>query len=591
MDWFTSWAAGGLSLGLIAVAIAGVVIIGGFALVVIVLLAETGILKWLFYFALAAIPMGIWVHFHNKNNPTPAPVQPLRQRQAGIHGDACYAPWEDVQARGLFPPENNFSASVYLGEYLNWYTPINESWQRTGHHLGYSGENNILTVAPAGTGKFTTSIAPTLLLNMESMFVVDVKGESYAVTARHRERQGHKVVAINPFNMFGDMLGLTDTLTSHFNPLAGLDPGTPTFTTQIDALAAAMIVHEGTDPHWSNRARDLLSCLMAHVASDPAEREAGNNSLPRVRQILGLPRDEFTLYMMKARSNPLPRVQNLAGSFTDPTSKEIDGILSTAIGQLAFLDQPMIADFLSRSDFDFRELRTQAMTIYFMLPPNELNTYYRFARLIVQACLNALSVEPKTGDRRVLLLLDEQAQLKSMDSIVSAIALLRGYKVRIWSVFQDLSQLESLYKERWESFIANAGIVQVFTTNDEKTATYFSDKAGNFTGQAVSTSTSHTSGYSSGTGPNASGSRTSGSSTSTSVNLVATPFLPVQVLYGLPEWHSVLFVRGSKDTVPAFKQPYYEAPFFEGMHLPNPYHDAESFRKAFRGDVSGEIGQ
>jgi hypothetical protein len=67
------------------------------------------------------------------------------------------------------------------------------------------------------------------------------------------------------------------------------------------------------------------------------------------------------------------------------------------------------------------------MTIYFMLPPNELNTYYRFARLIVQACINSLSVEPKTGDRRVLLLLDEQAQLKSMESIVNAIALLRGY--------------------------------------------------------------------------------------------------------------------------------------------------------------------
>jgi type IV secretory pathway TraG/TraD family ATPase VirD4 len=58
--------------------------------------------------------------------------------------------------------------------------------------------------------------------------------------------------------------------------------------------------------------------------------------------------------------------------------------------------------------------------------------------------------------------------------------------VRIWSVFQDLNQMESLYGARWESFVSNAGVVQVFTTNDKKTAEYFSMKVGNYTGVAVS---------------------------------------------------------------------------------------------------------
>jgi type IV secretion system protein VirD4 len=220
--------------------------------------------------------------------------------------------------------------------------------------------------------------------------------------------------------------------------------------------------------------------------------------------------------------------------------------------------------------------------VYFMLPPNELNTYYRFARLIVQACFNALSVEPKPNDRRVLLLLDEQAQLKYMETVASAIALLRGYRVRIWSVFQDLNQLESIYKERWESFVANAGILQVFTTNDEKTARYFSDKVGNMTGQAVSHTSGTNAGHSSGnsaSGGNSSAS--SGSSSGTSINQAAVPFLPVHAFYSLPDWQSIIFVRGSSDTVLSYKTPYWQQPFLDGSHVPNPYHDLDGFKHTF----------
>jgi type IV secretion system protein VirD4 len=578
-DLFSSWAAGGVVLGVGVWAITTIVV--GFFIVMVILglLILTGAMKWVLLFLLVAAPIGYWVH-HNQPEPTPALPPVLRGRSAGIYGNACYATLDETAARGLIPEKGDFSEAVFLGEYLNWFVPFDQPNERTGSYLGYSGENNILTVAPAGSGKFTTTIAQTLLLNSESTFIVDVKGESYAVTSQHRaERLGHTVVAINPFNMFGDMLGLPDKLTASFNPLANLNPADDNFTTQIDALAAAMIVQEGNDPHWPIRARDLVSCITAHVCSDPAELAAGNNNLPRVRAILGLPREEFCAYMTAARESTVSRVRNLAGGFTDPNSKEVGSIISTAIGQLSFLDQPMIADFLSRSTFDFSELRTKPMTIYFMLPPNELNTYYRFARLIVQACFNALSVEPKPNDRRVLLLLDEQAQLKYMETVASAIALLRGYRVRIWSVFQDLNQLESIYKERWESFVANAGIVQVFTTNDEKTARYFSDKVGTMTGQAVSHTSGTSTGHSSGSGGNSSAS--AGSSSGASINQAAVPFLPVHAFYSLPDYKSIIFVRGSSDTIPAFKAPYWQQSFLDGAHLPNPYHDLDGFKHAF----------
>ena len=157
---------------------------------------------------------------------------------------------------------------------------------------------------------------------------------------------------------------------------------------------------------------------------------------------------------------------------------------------------------------------------------------------------------------------------------ISCIALLNGYRVRIWSVFQDLNQLQGIYSDRWESFVSNAGVVQVFTPNDETTAKYFSDKIGPYTG----VSTSFSSGTSVSAGPHGGVSSNSG----TSSGPAPVPFMSVQDFYNMPDWQSVLFVRGSDDPVPAFKSPYWQQSTLAGLALPNPYHDAEGFKRAWR---------
>ena len=73
---------------------------------------------------------------------------------------------------------------------------------------------------------------------------------------------------------------LDGKLSDGFNPLAKLDPKADSFVTDIDALAAAMIVQDGNDPHFPNHARGLVACLMAHVCSDPEQLKAGDNHLP-----------------------------------------------------------------------------------------------------------------------------------------------------------------------------------------------------------------------------------------------------------------------------------------------------------------------
>ena len=78
----------------------------------------------------------------------------------------------------------------------------------------------------------------------------------------------------------------------------------------------------------------------------------------------------------------------------------------------------------------------------------------------------------------VLFMLDEFAQLGHMEVIMNNYALMRGFGVKLWTVWQDLSQAKRLYKDQWESFISNAGIVQSFAPQDLTTRNYISDLAG-----------------------------------------------------------------------------------------------------------------
>jgi type IV secretion system protein VirD4 len=60
-------------------------------------------------------------------------------------------------------------------------------------------------------------------------------------------------------------------------------------------------------------------------------------------------------------------------------------------------------------------------------------------------------------------------------------------KVQIAGICQDLAQLKALYKERWESFLANAGVVQGFTPNDLSAAGLLARGLFNMNNQLVAT--------------------------------------------------------------------------------------------------------
>lgn len=133
---------------------------------------------------------------------------------------------------------------------------------------------------------------------------------------------------------------------------------------------------------------------------------------------------------------------------------------------------------LGRSGFRFADLKTQTATVFLVLPPDRLETYARWLRLMVTQSLLEMARSPAKPAEPVLYLLDEFAALGYLAPVERAMGLMAGYGVQLWPILQDVHQLRATYAKRAGSFFSNAAVLQVFGVNDHETAQLVSNLLG-----------------------------------------------------------------------------------------------------------------
>ncbi len=279
-----------------------------------------------------------------------------------------------------------------------------------------------------------------------------------------------------------------------YNPIAALDPKNDDFPDDAMRLAEAIIRVEGNEPHWSQSAQDLVAALAMYVRLDNPK-----GSLADVRRFLGQAATEFRETVGKmidaGIDHECEELAVKAARFGELTgdNKELNSIISTALTQTRWLDSRPIKKDLAQGGFDFSTLKQTPTTIYLILPPRYLATHATWLRVLLTSIMLPLLRSTDDAKVPVLFMLDEFAQLGRMQVIEDNLALLRGYRVKLWTVFQDFAQAQSLYKDRWESFVGNAGVLHAFAPQDVTTRKYLSDLSGQrlYWLRVAGTNTSH----------------------------------------------------------------------------------------------------
>ncbi len=343
--------------------------------------------------------------------------------------------------------------------------------------VGSADDRGLLTIAASRGGKGRSAIIPNLILWPGSALVIDPKGTNAAVTAARRGHGGGRVTdflgqevhIVDPFRI------VPGAQSACFNPLAGIDLSSNQATEDIGLVADALVVPGGDqDSHWDESARTIIAGLIAHLLAT-----GKGKTLVDLRNALR--KDEEGLDALFAEMAQDMSAGGLPASaatvMLNAGQNERGSFMTTIMRNIRWLDSVAIQGILGRSDFAIDALKDRPMTVYVVLPPHLLDEHKRFMRLFVNMAIRGLS-QGARGKVPVLFLLDEFYSLGKITLLEKAAGLMAGYGMRLWPIVQNLSQLQQLYPKNWETFIANAGVVQVFSTADQTTTQYLANRLG-----------------------------------------------------------------------------------------------------------------
>jgi len=349
-----------------------------------------------------------------------------------------------------------------------------------GDEVGIADNRHLLTMAGSRAGKGVSTIIPNLLRYEGSVLVLDPKGENARKTAERRAQMGQEVHVLDPFGKSG---APTEFL-SGFNPIASLRADSPEFIDDCDALADAVVMTESgkEDDFWSSASRIVLRGFIAWVASyrklPKEERHFG-----MVRDLLVLPRKSFIELLEGMQGLPLVGAglpAESASFLLGLEDRERGSVMATVLTNIAFLASPSMRRMFEGSGrtVDLKTWKFGGVSIFLCLPAMRLQRHARFLRAYVTSLMLAVEANSKEPDIPALLLLDEMHVLGRMPALEMAAGLVAGYGVRIWSIWQDMAQLKSIYRDRWETFLGNASVFQSFGLNDHGGLSYVSERLG-----------------------------------------------------------------------------------------------------------------
>jgi type IV secretion system protein VirD4 len=328
------------------------------------------------------------------------------------------------------------------------YTPARNA---TPHPIwDNSNEGHLITVGPTGSGKGVSCVIPALLTWSGPAVVIDPRGEIAAVTAAHREKMGHTIHVLDPFEV-------TDGLPrARLNPLDLARFGSSTFEDDLAVIGGLLKqgVEFRTDPFWDERATSLITDIMSNLI---LYRE--HLTLADVQAFLE--EGEHFMFDLGGAKNAKLRAPSLNFSKYG-SDRTRSSIFSTASSHLGFAKSEAVHDSLTDSTISLDDITEGTpITVYLVLPPDKLRSHGKLLRLWIGVMLAAIARRRFRPQQSTLFMMDEAAQLGELEELRAALTLMRAYGCRVWTIWQDLSQLRAIYPHDWESILNNS-VTQMF---------------------------------------------------------------------------------------------------------------------------------
>lgn len=191
-----------------------------------------------------------------------------------LEGSAHWANRSEITRAGLLN-----GVGVYVGGWL-------DKAKKKILPLQHNGPEHVMAVAPTRSGKGVSLVVPTLLTWRHSVFVLDIKGENWLLSAGWRNKElGQPVFRFDPSD--------SSERGAHYNPLEEIhfreDGGSTADEEARDVQTIASLLVDpdgkGLEDHWAKTAFILLQGAILHMVYK-GRREGRIYSLKDVRDCL-----------------------------------------------------------------------------------------------------------------------------------------------------------------------------------------------------------------------------------------------------------------------------------------------------------------
>ncbi len=383
-------------------------------------------------------------------------------KQRSLHGEARFASAGEIARAGLLGEHG-----IILGEWRS-------------RCLMLDGQQGVALAAPPRSGKGVGVVIPNALNWPGSLVCVDIKKENWTLTAGYRQQQGQPCFLFDPF--------AEDRATARWNPFFYVSADPQRRVNDLQRIAEMLYPDPpNVDPFWTASARSLFLGIALYLFETP--------SLPAtigevLRQGMASDDEGFGQHwkrLVEGRNSgrfPLsPQCVRALYDVIDLAPVTASSIRKTFTSRLDLWLNPILDAATSGNDFDLRELRSRAMSIYVGVNPDDLHRLRPVLSLFFQQAIGLQTRElpernPQLG-LQVMMLLDEFTALGRIPIIAEAISYLPGYNVRVVLVIQTPAQLREVYGANGaETMLKSLAARIVFAPKDFPDAREISEELG-----------------------------------------------------------------------------------------------------------------
>lgn len=315
-----------------------------------------------------------------------------------------------------------------------------------------SPSDSLLVFGPTRSGKTLTLAFPILSEFAGPAVVTSVKRDLYDLTLSARRSSGECVI-----------FDLSDPDSSPWNLFSLID----NYKTARKVSDSLCRVSQSASPEigfWSQLASKTLAPLLLAA-------KAADLTLSRVLPWVESQDFEEAFEILTMTSLYEPR--RALESVINLDQRTVSSVIATLLSLLEPYGDPLVSSLLCADGIDLYKVldRRSSNTLYICSPlfgaERFLGIYELFLRKIFE-----IAYQGKTGDPRILFLLDELANVAPLPELDRVASTCGGFGIVLISIFQDLTQMENIYGGRAGTVMNNhrsklclSGVTDLATLN------------------------------------------------------------------------------------------------------------------------------